>query len=171
MRRIMGRGDGMTIHEASERYNIPLEILREYESWGLCGTVKTVMGVWQYDDTDLERLSMIMTLHDVGFENAEIETYMKLLLEQEGTEAQRLQMLDEKRGRTGLTLAQREMITFCFLAAQGGCEPQLTSHAKGNMNLGNGKDFLIRVVSQCLPYIGYPRSLNAVACVNKAAED
>ena len=72
--------------------------------------------------------------------------------------------------RTGLTLAQREMITFCFLAAQGGCEPQLTSHAKGNMNLGNDKDFLIRVVSQCLPYIGYPRSLNAIACVNKAAE-
>lgn len=73
--------------------------------------------------------------------------------------------------RTGLTLAQREMITFCFLAAQGGCEPQLTSHAKGNMNLGNGKAFLIRVISQCLPYIGYPRSLNAVNCVNKAAEE
>ena len=72
--------------------------------------------------------------------------------------------------RTGLNLKQREMITFCFLAAQGGCEPQLTSHAKGNMNLGNDKDFLIRVVSQCLPYIGYPRSLNAVACINKAAE-
>ncbi len=72
--------------------------------------------------------------------------------------------------RTGLTLAQREMITFCFLAAQGGCEPQLTSHAKGNMNMGNDKEFLIRVVSQCLPYIGYPRSLNAIACVNKAAE-
>ena len=72
--------------------------------------------------------------------------------------------------RTGLTLAQREMITFCFLAAQGGCEPQLTSHAKGNMNLGNDKDFLIRVVSQCLPYIGYPRSLNAIVCVHKAAE-
>ena len=73
--------------------------------------------------------------------------------------------------RTGLDLKQREMITFCFLAAQGGCEPQLTGHAKGNMNLGNDRDFLIRVVSQCLPYIGYPRSLNAIACVNKAAED
>lgn len=72
--------------------------------------------------------------------------------------------------RTGLTLAQREMITFCFLAAQGGCEPQLTSHARGNMNIGNDKAFLIRVVSQCLPYIGYPRSLNAIACINKAAE-
>lgn len=72
--------------------------------------------------------------------------------------------------RGGLDLKQREMITFCFLAAQGGCEPQLTAHAKGNMNLGNDKDFLIRVVSQCLPYIGYPRSLNAVSCINKAAE-
>ncbi len=73
--------------------------------------------------------------------------------------------------RNGLDLKQRELITFCFLAAQGGCEPQLTAHAKGNMNLGNDKDFLIQVVSQCLPYIGYPRSLNAVACVNKAAEE
>ncbi len=72
--------------------------------------------------------------------------------------------------RAGLTLAQREMITFCFLAAQGGCEPQLTAHAGGNMNLGNDKEFLIKVVSQCLPYIGYPRSLNAITCINQAAE-
>ena len=72
--------------------------------------------------------------------------------------------------RGGLDLKQRELITFCFLAAQGGCEPQLTAHAKGNMNLGNDKDFLVRVVSQCLPYIGYPRSLNAIGCINQAAE-
>ena len=70
--------------------------------------------------------------------------------------------------RTGLTLDQREMITFCFLMAQGGCEPQLTAHAKGNMNMGNDQAFLVRVVSQCLPYIGYPRSLNAIACINQA---
>ncbi|MDO5336333.1 MAG: carboxymuconolactone decarboxylase family protein [Eubacteriales bacterium] len=72
--------------------------------------------------------------------------------------------------RKGLDLKQREMITFCFLAAQGGCEPQLTAHARGNMNLGNDKAFLIRVVSQCLPYIGYPRSLNAIRCIEQAAE-
>ena len=72
--------------------------------------------------------------------------------------------------RNGLTLADRELITFCFLMAQGGCEPQLIAHAKGNMNMGNDKDFLIRVVSQCLPYIGYPRSLNAIACIHKAVE-
>ena len=72
--------------------------------------------------------------------------------------------------RGGLDLKEREMITFCFIMAQGGCEPQLTAHAKGNLNVGNSKDFLLRVVSQCVPYIGYPRSLNAIACINKAAE-
>lgn len=72
--------------------------------------------------------------------------------------------------RNGLNLSERELITFCFLMAQSGCEPQLIAHAKGNMNMGNDKDFLIKVVSQCLPYIGYPRSLNALACINKAAE-
>ena len=72
--------------------------------------------------------------------------------------------------RKGLDYRQREMITFCFLAAQGGCEPQLTSHAAGNMRIGNDKDILIQVLSQCLPYIGYPRSLNALRCINEAAK-
>ena len=73
--------------------------------------------------------------------------------------------------RKGLTLAERELITFCFLMAQGGCEPQLIAHARGTMNLGNDRDFLIKVVSQCLPYLGYPRSLTAIACVGKAVEE
>lgn len=72
--------------------------------------------------------------------------------------------------RTGLDYKQREMITFCFLAAQGGCEPQLTSHAAANMRIGNDKEFLIKVISQCLPYIGYPRSLNALRCINEAVK-
>lgn len=72
--------------------------------------------------------------------------------------------------RKGLTLAEREMITFCFLSAQGSCEPQLIAHSKGNMNMGNDKEFLIKVVLQCVPYIGYPRSLNAINCINKACE-
>lgn len=72
--------------------------------------------------------------------------------------------------RTGLSLPQREMITFCFLAAQGGCEPQLTAHARANMTVGNDRLFLIQVVSQCLPYIGYPRSLNALNCIENASK-
>lgn len=72
--------------------------------------------------------------------------------------------------RGGLDYKQRELITFCFLAAQGGCEPQLTSHAAANMRIGNDKAFLIKIISQCLPFIGYPRSLNALRCVNDASQ-
>ena len=72
--------------------------------------------------------------------------------------------------RRGLDNRQRELITFCFLAAQGGCEPQLVSHAGANLKIGNDKAFLIQIISQCLPYIGYPRSLNALRCVNEAAQ-
>jgi 4-carboxymuconolactone decarboxylase len=72
--------------------------------------------------------------------------------------------------RTGLDYAQRELITFCFLYAQGGCEPQLTSHAAANMRNGNDRLFLIKILSHCLPFIGYPRTLNALRCVNEAAK-
>lgn len=51
----------MTMKEASVRYGIPVKILEEYESWGLCWAVKKVMGKWQIDAEDLERLSLIIT--------------------------------------------------------------------------------------------------------------
>lgn len=70
--------------------------------------------------------------------------------------------------RGGLDIRMRELITFCFLAAQGGCEAQLTSHAAGNMAVGNGAQFLVSAVHHILPYIGYPRSLNALACIDAA---
>ena len=72
--------------------------------------------------------------------------------------------------RGGLDTREREMVTLCFLAAQGGCEPQLTAHAKANMAVGNEKAFLIAVVSQCMPYIGYPRTLNAIRCIDEAVK-
>lgn len=87
----------MTIDEASERYNIPVEILKEYESWGLCNEVKKVMGTWQYDQTDIERLSLIMTLHDVGFSNQEVEQYMRLTLSGDENFEKRMAMLRKKR--------------------------------------------------------------------------
>lgn len=38
----------------------------------------------------------------------------------------------------------REMIAFCFLLAQGGCENQLRGHAAGNFSVGNSKEKLSR---------------------------
>ena len=62
----------MTKEEASRQYQIPVSVLDEYERWGLCGAVKKVMGNWQYDDTDIERLGIVMSLHDMGFDAEEI---------------------------------------------------------------------------------------------------
>ncbi len=69
--------------------------------------------------------------------------------------------------RTGLDYRQRELITFCFLYARGGCEPQLSAHTAANMRLGNDKAFLIRVISNCIPFMGYPRTLNALRIINE----
>ena len=72
--------------------------------------------------------------------------------------------------RGGLDGRERELVTFCYLAAQGGCEPQLTSHARANMRIGNDKALLLKVVSANVPWIGYPRSLNAIRCIEDAAQ-
>ena len=66
---------------------------------------------------------------------------------------------------------QRKMITFCFLYAQGGCKPQAIAHAKANIRLGNDQDFLIKIVSQNVPFVGYPRSINAIDCIEKAGKE
>lgn len=73
--------------------------------------------------------------------------------------------------RTGLDLKTRELITFCFLYAQGGVEPQLLAHTKANFHMGNDKAFLIKIISVCLPLIGYPRTLNALRIINEAAAE
>ena len=71
--------------------------------------------------------------------------------------------------RGGMTIAEREMCTFCYIAAQGGCEAQLKAHAAANVHCGNDREFLIKVVSNNVPFIGYPRSLNAMAVVEEVA--
>lgn len=72
--------------------------------------------------------------------------------------------------RHGLNDQEREMITFCFLLAQGGCENQLRGHTAGNFGVGNDKEKLYSVVEQCMPYIGYPRSLNAMNIIDEVAD-
>ena len=73
--------------------------------------------------------------------------------------------------RQGLNDQEREMITFCFLLAQGGCENQLRGHTAGNFGVGNGVEKLYGVVEQCMPYIGYPRSLNAMGIIDETAKN
>ncbi len=69
--------------------------------------------------------------------------------------------------RSGLNVKTRELITFSILVSLGGCESQVKSHIQGNADVGNNKDTLLAVVTQLLPFIGYPRTLNTIACLNE----
>ena len=71
--------------------------------------------------------------------------------------------------RKGLDLKTRELLTFSMLISLGGCEPQVKGHVQGNLNVGNDKETLLSAITQLLPYIGYPRTLNAIRCVNEIA--
>ena len=69
--------------------------------------------------------------------------------------------------RGGLDVKTRELLTFSILVSLGGCESQVKGHIQGNVNVGNNKDTLLAVVTQLLPYNGYPRTLNAIAGLNE----
>lgn len=69
--------------------------------------------------------------------------------------------------RDGLNNQQRELITFVFIATLGGCENQLRGHIRGNLSVGNSKEKLISAIAVILPYIGFPRSLNALNIVEE----
>jgi 4-carboxymuconolactone decarboxylase len=69
--------------------------------------------------------------------------------------------------RAGLDLKTRELLTLCIISTLGGCESQVKSHVLGNKNVGNDKKTLITAITHCLPYMGFPRTLNALTCINE----
>lgn len=78
---------------------------------------------------------------------------------------------DRKDGDVGvLTLKIRELLTFSMLAALGGCEPQLAGHVAANAAVGNDRRVLIGTITQLLPFIGYPRTLNAIKVINDGTQ-
>lgn len=69
--------------------------------------------------------------------------------------------------RTGIDISTRELLTFAMLISMGGCEPQAKGHVAANLNVGNDRQTLLSVVTQLLPYIGYPRTLTAVRLIDE----
>lgn len=70
--------------------------------------------------------------------------------------------------RTGLDIPTRELVTLSFLVTLGGCDPQVKGHVMANLHVGNDRALLIDVVTQLLPFIGYPRTLNALRAISEA---
>ncbi len=70
-----------------------------------------------------------------------------------------------------LDLKMRELITFCAICCLGGCEPQAKAHAGANLSVGNTREMLIDAITQCLPFIGFPRTLNAISCIDAVTQN
>jgi 4-carboxymuconolactone decarboxylase len=71
--------------------------------------------------------------------------------------------------RGGIDIPTRELLTFSMLAALGGCDPQVKGHVAANLRVGNDRKRLIDVATQLLPFIGYPRTLNALGAIDEVA--
>ena len=56
-----------------------------------------------------------------------------------------------------------------MLVAFGGCEPQVRGHVASNLRVGNDRARLIDVLTQLLPFIGYPCTLNALRVIDEVA--
>jgi 4-carboxymuconolactone decarboxylase len=69
--------------------------------------------------------------------------------------------------RTGLHVPTRELLTLSMLVALGGCDAQVKGHVAANLNVGNDRARLIDVVTQLLPFIGYPRTLNGLRAIDE----
>ena len=98
-----------------------------------------------------------------------------LMYESAPADEQRIQRLlsancfGDHVSRGGLDLATRELLTFGMLAALGGCEPQLRGHVAANLRVGNDRARLLDTLTQLIPFIGYPRTLNALRVLDEAA--
>ena len=71
--------------------------------------------------------------------------------------------------RTGLDLKFRELLTFVYILSMGGADAQVRAHVAGNLRIGNDRARLVSVVTALVPYIGYPRSLNALGAIDELA--
>jgi 4-carboxymuconolactone decarboxylase len=67
--------------------------------------------------------------------------------------------------RGALDLQTHEFLTMCVLANLG--LPQFAGHVWGTFNAGYSKEKIMAAIAQCMPYMGTPRTLNAMRTVNE----
>ena len=108
----------MTITEASKTYKIPLALLRWYvmehageeEKIGNENENGNAINAaaFHFSEEDIEKLSLIMTLQDIGFDKKEIKTWLRLQQDDKNSCAACLKMLNKLRSETLDTIHLKE---------------------------------------------------------------
>lgn len=63
--------------------------------------------------------------------------------------------------RKGLDIKTRELLVLVILTTIR-ADTQIKAHVLGNIKVGNSKEKIIATILQCLPYIGFPNTMNAI---------
>ena len=69
--------------------------------------------------------------------------------------------------RAGIDLRTRELLTFSMLVSSAAANLKVKGHVSANLNIGKDRARLIDVVTQLLPFIGYPRTLNELRMIDE----
>lgn len=69
--------------------------------------------------------------------------------------------------RGGIDIPTRELLTLSMLVSLGGCDAQVKGHVAANLRVGNNRTRLIDLLTQLLPFIGYPRTLNGFRAIDE----
>jgi 4-carboxymuconolactone decarboxylase len=64
-------------------------------------------------------------------------------------------------------LRHKELVAIASLATMGGCDRQLETHVHGAFNVGLSESEIVEAVMTLIPYIGFPKALNAMAVVKR----
>ena len=85
----------MIFDEIIRYYNISDEAVQEYKNCGFC-RIKVEN---KCNDSDLEKLKLILLLQDSGFDVKEIEDYIKIQTIDEKGDIKKMKLLNEKRNQ------------------------------------------------------------------------
>ncbi len=89
----------LTIAETAERTGLTAHTLRYYERDGLMLSVdRSASGHRRYDEGDLEWIGMISRLRRTGMPIRDVRRYAELVRAGDGTEAERMDILQRHRG-------------------------------------------------------------------------
>ena len=73
--------------------------------------------------------------------------------------------------RPELNLRQRQLVTISTLTTLGGVEPQLEVHVNAGLNVGLSAREVVEAILHCIPYVGFPRVLNAIFVAKRVFEE
>ena len=87
----------MTLNEASRRFHISMEKLKNYEENNLLEHKTLADGTFDYTETELRRIGLIHSLLKSGMDMEALKKYLRLLNDKTGSKEEQIRILRKQR--------------------------------------------------------------------------